>query len=128
MKYIESTITYRVPNWNFCNVDRFDIDATPSKQVCQFCIKTKDGHRCALYDQPLMSDGKQIQKVRQCCKATAGFASVIAPAIEETPTIKPKDLIEATINMYNKTVNELLSQGYPRQMAELAAKKHVLGD
>lgn len=125
MKTIKSTVAYKVPHWNFCNVDRFDIDATPSKQVCQFCIKTKDGYRCALYNQPLVSDGTQIQKVRQCCKATAGYESVIEHV--EAPTIPPKDLMKQTIELYSKTVNDLLGQGYPRQMAELAAKKYVLG-
>lgn len=126
MKYIESRISYKVPNWNYCNVDRFDYDATPSKQVCQFCIKERGGHRCALYNKPLMSNGQEIQKLPQCCKATAGYESVIEPAA--APTIPPKDLMKQTIELYNKTVNELLSQGYPRQMAELAAKKHILND
>lgn len=72
-----------------------------------------------------MSDGKQIQKIRQCCKATAGFESVIEPAT--APTIPPKDLMKATIELYNKTVNDLISQGYPRQIAEQVAKQHVLG-
>lgn len=124
MKTIKSTVTYKVPHWNFCNVDRFDMDATPSKQVCQFCVKTKDGHRCMLYNQPLMSDGIQIKKVPQCCKATAGFESIVEPA--EAPTIPPRELMKQTIELYNKTVNDLLAQGYPRQMAELAAKKFML--
>lgn len=126
MKTIKSTVAYKVPNWNYCNVDRLDIDATPSKQVCQFCIKTKDGHRCALYNQPLMSDGTQIGKLTQCCRATAGFASVIEPV--EAPTVPPKDLMKQTIELYSKTVNDLLNQGYPRQMAEAAAKKYILND
>ena len=125
MKTIKSTVSYRVPHWNYCNVDRFDVDGTPSKQVCQFCIKTKGGYRCALYDQPLMSDGVQIRKTPQCCKATAGYESVIEPA--EAPTVQPRDLMKATIELYNKTVNDLVNQGYPRQMAEKAAEKHVLG-
>lgn len=125
MKYIKSTVSYRVPHWNNCNVDRFDIDATPSKQVCQFCIKERGGYRCALYNQQLMSDGTQIKKTDKCCKATAGYPSVIEP--EEAPTIPPKDLMKAAIELYNKTVNELLNQGYPRQIAEQVAKQHVLG-
>jgi len=125
MKTIKSNVTYKVPHWNYCNVDHLDIDATPSKRVCQFCIKERSGYRCALYNQPLMSDGIQIRKLDKCCRATAGFASVIEP--EEAPTIPPKDLMKQAIELYNKTVNDLLSQGYPRQMAEAAAKKYVLG-
>lgn len=126
MKKIKSTVTYTVPHWQFCNVDRFDMDATPSKQVCQFCIKTKGGYRCALYDQPLLSDGVQIRKLDACCKATAGFASVIEPA--EVPTIPPQTIIKQTIELYSKTVNDLLTQGYPRAMAEAAAKQYILND
>ena len=123
MKRIKSTVTYKVPHWNFCNVDRFDIDATPSDQVCQFCIKSKGSQRCALYDQPLMSDGVQIKKLPQCCKATAGFESVIEPP--EAPTIQPKDIIKHAIEIYTKTVKDLVAQGYPQQLAEQLAMKHL---
>lgn len=126
MKKIKSTVAYTVPHWQFCNVDRFDMDATPSKQVCQFCIKTKGGYRCALYDQPLLSDGAQIRKLDACCKATAGFKSFIEPA--EVPTIPPQTIIKQTIELYSKTVNDLLTQGYPRAMAEAAAKQYILND
>ena len=123
MKTIKSTVTYKVPHWNFCNVDRFDIDATPSKQVCQFCIKQRGGNRCALYDKPLMSDGSFIQKLPQCCRATAGYESEIEP--DEAPTLPPKDLMKQTIALYKKNVNDLVSQGYPRQLAEQAAEQLI---
>lgn len=126
MKTIKSTVTYKVPHWNLCNVDRFDIDATPSKQLCQFCVKDKDGHRCLLYNQSLSSNGGQVQKLPQCCKTTAGFASVIEPP--EAPTLPPKDLMKQTIELYSKTVNDLITQGYPRQMAEQAAKQYILNN
>ncbi len=130
MKRIQSTVTYTVPHWNFCNVDRFDMDATPSKQVCQFCIKTKSGYRCALYNESLPYDGVQIRKTDECCRATAGYRSTVvadpAPATAATPTIPPKDLIKQTIELYSKTTSDLIAHGYPRAMAETAAKKFIL--
>lgn len=96
------------------------------KDVCRFCIKTKAGHRCVLYDQPLKSDGEFVDKVRDCCKATAGYASSIDVA-PQGPTIEPQELMEQTIELYTKTVNELLAQRYPRPLAEQAAKRHLLG-
>ena len=126
MKTIKSHVTYKVPHWNFCNVDRFDMDATPSKQLCQFCIKTKAGYRCALYDESLASKEGVVAKTQGCCRATAAYASVIEPPA--LPTINPRDLIKQTIDMYSKTVNELVNQGYPRAMAENAAKQHLLSN
>ena len=125
MKTIKSTVTYKVPHWNYCNVDRFDIDAAPSKQLCRFCQKTKEGYRCMLYDQSLLADHGEVHKARECCRATAGFESVIEES-PEVPTIPPKDLMKQTIELYSKTVNDLLNQGYPRSMAETAAKKYIL--
>lgn len=124
MKTIKSNVTYKVPHWNFCNVDRFDMDATPSKQLCQFCIKTKTGYKCALYNESLASKEGAVAKTQGCCRATAGFASVIEPPAP--PTINPLDLIKQTIDMYSKTVNDLINQGYPRAMAESAAKQYIL--
>lgn len=130
MKVIRSNVTYTVPHWNFCNVDKFDYDGSPSKQVCQFCIKSRSGAYCALYNQQLSVTGKQIEKLRQCCCATAGFESVIQqpPPQPEGPTIPPKELMKQAINLYSKTLSDLISQGYPRQIAEQAAKKYVLGE
>lgn len=126
MKTIKSTVTYTVPHWNFCNVDRFDMDATPSKQLCQFCIKTKTGYMCALYNRSLSATNGQVDKTKECCRATAGFASIIDPSAP--PIINPRDLIKQTIDMYSKTVNGLINQGYPRAMAESAAKQHLLSN
>lgn len=127
MKRIQSQVTYTVPNWNFCNNDNLLPGGRLQKDTCRFCVKTKDGHRCLLYDKPLKTDGEFIDKVRECCKATAGFASVIDEA-PPVPTIQPRELMKQTIELYNKTVNELLSQGYPKSIAETVAKKHLLCD
>lgn len=130
MKVIKSNVTYQVPHWNFCNVDKFDYDGTPSKQVCQFCIKTRSGTRCVLYDQYLNVAGNQINKLPQCCRATAGFESVIQqqPPQPEGPTIPPKELMKHAISLYSKTLSDLINQGYPKQIAEQVAKKYVLGE
>lgn len=78
-----------------------------------------------LYDQSLMADHGQVHKTNQCCRATAGFESVIEEP-PQAPTIPPKDLIKQAIELYSKTVNDLINQGYPRVMAETAAKKYML--
>lgn len=79
-----------------------------------------------LYDQSLLADHGQVSKAKQCCRATAGYESVIEEQ-SEVPTIPPKDLMKQTIEMYSKIVNDLIAQGYPRPMAETAAKKYMLG-
>ena len=81
---------------------------------------------CLLYDESLTTKDDLIYKVRACCKATAGFESVIDEP-PPAPTIQPKDLMKQTIDLYSKTMNDLIAQGYPRPMAELAAKKYILG-
>ena len=126
MKRIQSSVTYTVPNWNFCNNDNLLPGGRLQKDTCRFCIKVKGGYRCMLYDQPLKSDGEFIDKVRECCKATAGFRSEIGEA-PQGPTIEPQELIKQTIELYDKTVKELVSQKYPRAIAEIVAKKHLLG-
>lgn len=125
MKRIQSQVTYTVPNWNFCNNDNLLPGGSLQKDTCRFCVKGKAGYHCLLYDQPLKSDGEFIDKVRTCCKATAGFASTVDEA-PQAPTVEPRELIKQTIDLYAKTVNDLLKQGYPRQIAETVAKKHLL--
>lgn len=79
-----------------------------------------------LYDESLSTKNGLIYKVRECCKATAGFESVIDEP-PPAPTVPPKDLMKQTIELYSKTMNDLIAQGYPRPMAEQAAKKYILG-
>ena len=79
-----------------------------------------------LYDQPLTADHGQVGKTKQCCRATAGYESVIEEP-PQAPTIPPKYLMKQTIELYSKTVNDLINQGYPKAMAETAAKKYMLG-
>lgn len=127
MKRIQSQVTYTVPSWNFCNNDNLLPGGRLQNDTCRFCIKTKTGRHCVLYDQPLRTDGEFIDKARECCKATAGFASNIVEA-PPAPTIDPRELIKQVVDLYAKTVNDLLAQGYPRQIAETLAKKHLLSD
>lgn len=82
---------------------------------------------CLLYDQSLSVRDGLISKVRDCCKATAGFESNIAPA-PQGPTVDPKELMKHTIQLYTKTVDDLIKQGYPSPMASTVARKYVLGE
>lgn len=120
-------VAYIVPQWNYCNNDNLLPGGHLQKSTCRFCLKTRAGHHCMLYDQPLKSDGEYIDKVRECCRATAGYPSSIDLA-PPAPTVDPRELMKQTIDLYSKTVNELLKQGYPRQIAETVAKKHLLSD
>lgn len=124
MKKIKSTVSYMVPNWNFCNSDNLINGGEVSNKTCRFCIKTKAGHRCMLYDEALSTNDGMISKVRECCRATAGFASVID--VPQAPTISPKEIMKQTIELYSKTVNDLIAQGYPKAMADTIAKKYLL--
>lgn len=130
MKRIESTISYVVPGWNFCNSDNLDKYGQVTKKRCNFCIKEKQGYRCALYDTGLSTYNELIEKTKACCKATAGFNSRVV--VENVPDkeyiMPPKELVKQAVDSYNKKLNELLTQGYPRQIAEMAAKKFTLGE
>lgn len=125
MKQIKSTVSYKVPHWNFCNEDNFDYGATLVKSKCRFCVKDKSGHHCLLYDKSLSTNNGLISKTPACVNATAGFESNIEPA--EVPTIEPKELMKQTINLYEKTVKDLMAQGYQQPIATATAKKYVLG-
>lgn len=129
MKRIKSTVTYVVPHWNYCNSDNLLHGTELSKDTCKFCVKTKTGYDCLLYNRSLSVNDGYITKIRACCEATAGYASNVDSTVAPPgPTVEPKELIKQTIDIYVKTVNDLLSQGYPKPLAEQVAKKYLLGD
>lgn len=80
-------------------------------------------------DQWLTTSGEFVMKAPACIDATAGFAiTVDEPTPDAGPRIDPKLIIRETIKNYKDTVNDLVAQGYPRQMAETIATKYVTGD
>lgn len=113
-----------VPSWNFCNYDGFTHDNRYSKELCRFCQKTKDGHYCLLAEKRLMYDGKFVHKADVCIDLAAGFPTTIS----EPVAIDPKLMIRETLKIYNKTVADLLKQGYPRALAEKVATEMILQD
>jgi len=127
MKRIKSTVNYTVPHWNFCNSDNLTVTGEMTNQTCKFCINDKAGVHCLLYEKSLATKDGLIYKVRECCKATAGFESIIDPPQQPVaPAIPPKELMKQTLVTYKKLVNDLVAQGYPRSMAEQAAEKSML--
>lgn len=126
MRKIKINVQCRVPSWNYCNLDVPTADGRYSKEKCRFCVSSRQGNYCSLHDKQLTSDVHFIHKTPQCIEATAGFAvSVDEPT---TPHVDPKMIIRETIKSYNKMLNDLLSQGYPRAMAETIATKYITGD
>lgn len=127
MKRIRSEVEYKVPHWNFCNRDDNELHRVP-KELCQFCVKTKDGTtQCMLHNVTLRRVGGFVEKAKACCDATVGIrATIVADNVEAPlPEVDPKLLITQTIDLYSKTVNALLNQGYPRPIAENVAKQHI---
>ena len=129
MKRIRTELTYSVPHWAFCNCDRDEMVGIP-KKLCKFCVKKNGTYVCLLHDETLYNDDGLINKTQRCKEATAGYRSVIVSNDNEPsrPTVDPKDLIKQSIDMYTKTINDLLNQGYPRPLAESAARKYLLGN
>lgn len=120
MKRVRMTLSYVAPGWNFCTFEEGGL--------CRFCDKTKNGHVCRLYDVRLMSDGQDIYKVEGCKRATAGFDTIIEDAAPQTTArVDPKLVIAEALKVYNKALNELLSQGYPKALAEKLATQIVTG-
>ena len=130
MKRLKSTVVYTVPSWNFCNSDNL-LDGEITKDTCRFCVRSGGGHSCMLYGDALYTNGEFIKKTTACKRATAGFKAVIlADNVQEpkkAPDMDPREIIKQTIELYTKTVNDLLKDGYPRQLAESLAKQHILG-
>ena len=112
MKKIRTEVSYKVPHWAFCNCDANEMNDV-TKDVCKFCVTKRGGERrCVLYDESLTVVDGLVSKSEGCKKATAGIKSVIeSDRVAPTgPSVQPKILITQTIELYSKTVNDLLNQ------------------
>ena len=50
MKRVKTTVTYKVPDWEFCNCSRL---GKPTKDMCRFCVKHGKNYVCVLHNMPL---------------------------------------------------------------------------
>ena len=127
LKKVTTTVTYKVPAWEYCNLQAgYD---RPSKEMCRFCVKDRTGYRCTLYNTTLdVRDTALALKNEECRRAVAGYESIVEDADYATgPDIDPKDIIKATLAEYNKVYKKLLADGYPEFMVNKLAQKHVIG-
>lgn len=124
MKKITTKVTYKVPEWEFCNCSKF---GEVTKDKCRFCVKHGKGFVCALHNMPLnVVEGTLIRKYDVCRSATAGFKI----EIEEAPQVQidPKTIMKLTMQEYRKTYKQLIAQGYTDTMADKLAMQVIMGD
>ena len=129
LKKVTTEITYRIPTGCYCNLNKPGTINKPTKDMCRFCVKDGKGFRCALYNRTLdVKDTVLALKTRDCERAMVGYKSIVEDVAdsEPTPTINPKVLMKTTIQLYNKTRKQLLSQGYPSALADKVALDFVL--
>ena len=122
MKCIKTVVTYKVPDWQFCNHSG---KGAFTKDVCRFCVKHGKVHVCVLHNMPLnVTEGILINKCPACCKATAGFKSVVE---DSEVRVNPKDIMKLTMQEYRRIYRQLMDQGYPANMADKLAQQTILG-
>lgn len=124
MRKVKLDLKIIVPSWNFCNEDKFTANGMESKTKCRFCVSTKKGSYCTLYDEMLASDGTFTHKTAGCIRATAGFGVEVDDTLV---AVDPKLIVRETVKTYNKTLSDLLKSGYPRNIAEQVAMEYVIG-
>lgn len=125
MRKVKIEITTKLPSWHFCNSEKV-AGLKVSGELCRFCQKTKNGHKCLLYDKWLTSDRGLVDKAPACIKATSNKSAAIVDT--ELPQVDPKYIIKESLKTYKQTVDGLLNQGYPQNLAEDIAMKYVIGD
>lgn len=125
MRKVKTTVVTKVPGWHFCNLDKIVTTLEPCQEKCKFCKEVKGGYKCILYDESLSSTPTLVDKTPRCIEATLQGTVEI---VEETPIVDPKFIIRESLKTYIKTVNDLVNQGYPQQLAENIAQKYVLGE
>lgn len=125
MRKVKLTVECRIPSWNFCNYDGFTKDDRYSKELCRFCVKKRDGYYCTMHDKCLAADKNFVQKCPACIEASAGFATTVVDEPKHGPIVDPKTLIKESVELYAKTVQDLVKQGYPQALAEKVALEYV---
>lgn len=121
MKRIKTVITYRVPDWCFCNCSNF---GRPTKELCRFCVKHGRDYVCVLHNMPLdIQEGFLVKKDEECVRATAGFKSEVPDVVQADPKL----VMRTTMQEYRKVYRQLIMQGYTDIMADKIAQQTIMG-
>lgn len=129
MRKVKIETVAKIPSWNFCNLDKSTGGLSVSKELCRFCHSSKAGYRCSLHNCGLTHDRGLVNKAPMCMEATMwGLAEILEEDLADEIKVDPKLLVKETIKNYRKTVNDLLKQGYPPNLAETVAEQYMLGE
>lgn len=123
MKRIKTIVTYKVPDWEYCNHSSL---GQPTKDKCRFCVKQGKAYVCALHNVPLnVEEGVLVAKHRACVHAT--FGARVEVTDNEDIQVDPKAVMKLTMKEYRKAYSKLIKQGYPDAMADKLAQQAVTG-
>lgn len=117
MRSIKTTVTYKAPEWAYCNC------SAKGKDTCRFCTKNGKGHMCVLYNVPLEEVNGLIRKDVACAKCTCCDQA----GCQDDTQVSPKMVMKLTMQEYRKVYKKLVSQGYPDAMADKLAQQAILG-
>lgn len=123
MKRVKTTVTYKVPDWQFCNCSHF---GKPTKDTCRFCVKHGKAHVCVLHNMPLdVTEGILFKKTDACIRATAGFKSEVND--DDAIQVDPKTVMKVALQEYRKAYKKLIAQGIPDAIADKMAQQLTMG-
>lgn len=121
MKKITTNVTYKVPEWNYCNHSKL---GKPFKEKCRFCVKQGSSYVCVLHNVVLRSEGNMLVcKDSSCARATITSKNIV----EDTMHVDPISIMKIAIKDYSKAYSKLIAEGYQSNMAQQLAQQHVLG-
>lgn len=127
MKKINTTVTYRVSDGNYCNLRQESHKGFPANQRCRFCTQvTKNNFVCVLHNMPLVVEEGCLIRKAQACMRNMAYKSQTVPDVDDTPTLPPKEVAKYALKEYRKLYLALIKQGYPEEMAHKAAQKGVI--
>lgn len=124
MKKIKTVVTYRVPEWDMCN--HIGPGGEPSKDTCRFCVKTKSGHTCAIYNETLSSNGIEIMKTNKCIKATAMSKDTVEDDVTQDLGAAVRIVKKDAIDSYHKIYTQLIKEGLSESAADKLARQLIM--
>ena len=120
LKIMKAEVKYQCPAWEFCN-EMLHGGLTTGNKTCRFCVKQRGTCRCVLYDKTLNVHGDgTVDKCKECLSVTKGWfkkSAHVVDTVEAAPNVDLQAVIKSAADQMQKVMKQLMSQGYPAEMA-----------
>lgn len=116
---LKANVTYKVPEWDYCNNQMLLRPSETDGTFCRFCFKKGGKACCSLYNELLdVVGGNAVKKHPMCIKVCQSKRKITTiEDIDIVSRVDPKAVAAAVLKEYRRVYQAFIRQGMTDSVA-----------